>query len=152
MKPGQIFPTTSSSLFASGNAFHSSPLFRTVYWISYGMASPVLTSTVLLAAFVCKYDRLDKGDSILLVQFDQQIEVFETVRDYDPVEFRSNVLAHAARGKLFDLPTILTISSDDGTTQWTRVKRSHGFASQYTPDQMRRQGKCMGERELSCCS
>jgi hypothetical protein len=36
------------------------------------------------------------------------------VRDYSPVEFRNNILAHAALGVLFDLPTILTTSADTG--------------------------------------
>ncbi|KAK1235430.1 hypothetical protein PQX77_001357 [Marasmius sp. AFHP31] len=69
---------------------------------------------VIQDVFAYKYDRLDKNDSVLLV-VDQQIGVFEMVRDYDPVEFKSNVLAHATLGKLFDLPTILTTSSDNGT-------------------------------------
>jgi nicotinamidase-related amidase len=38
----------------------------------------------------------------------------ELVRDQTPTEFRNNVLAHASLGKLFNLPTILTTSSEQG--------------------------------------
>lgn len=36
------------------------------------------------------------------------------MRDYGVVEYRTSVLAHAALGKLFNLPTILTTSADTG--------------------------------------
>jgi nicotinamidase-related amidase len=36
------------------------------------------------------------------------------VRDYSTNDFRNNMLAHAAIGKAFDLPTVLTTSSDTG--------------------------------------
>lgn len=49
-----------------------------------------------------------------LLVVDHQIGLSELVRDYSPVEFRNNILAHAALGVLFDLPTILTTSADTG--------------------------------------
>ena len=45
---------------------------------------------------------------------DHQTGLSELVKDYSPVEFRNNIIAHAALGKLFNLPTILTTSADTG--------------------------------------
>lgn len=36
------------------------------------------------------------------------------VRDYSTNDFRNNILAHAALGNVFNLPTVLTTSSDSG--------------------------------------
>ncbi|PBP28475.1 hypothetical protein BUE80_DR000508, partial [Diplocarpon rosae] len=57
--------------------------------------------------------RLNKTDAVLLI-VDHQIGLTELVRDYSVVEYRNNVLAHAALGNLFDLPTILTTSAETG--------------------------------------
>ncbi len=56
----------------------------------------------------------NKQLKVLLV-VDHHIGLTEPVRDYSVVEFRNNVLAHAALGKLFGLPTILTTSAETGT-------------------------------------
>ncbi|KAK7049951.1 hypothetical protein VNI00_005381 [Paramarasmius palmivorus] len=66
-----------------------------------------------LGASGLKYQRIRKDDAMLLI-IDHQIGLFELVRDYEPAEFRNNVLAHAALGKVFNLPTIMTTSTDDG--------------------------------------
>ncbi|EEB90999.1 hypothetical protein MPER_10718 [Moniliophthora perniciosa FA553] len=60
-----------------------------------------------------KSQRLRKDDAMLLI-VDYQIGLFELGKDFEPVEFRNNILAHAALGKVFNLPTILTTSTDDG--------------------------------------
>ncbi|KAJ8093426.1 hypothetical protein PM082_020283 [Marasmius tenuissimus] len=60
-----------------------------------------------------KFERLDKNDALLLI-VDHQIGLFETVKDFEPVEFRNNILAHAALGKVFGLPTVMTTSTDNG--------------------------------------
>ncbi|KAK7049953.1 hypothetical protein VNI00_005384 [Paramarasmius palmivorus] len=60
-----------------------------------------------------KYQRIRKDDAMLLV-IDHQIGLFELVRDYEPAEFRNSVLAHAALAKVFNLPTVMTTSTDDG--------------------------------------
>ena len=51
----------------------------------------------------------------MLLVIDHQIGLFQMVRDYQPEQFRNNILAHAAIGKLFNLPTILTTSAETGT-------------------------------------
>ncbi|TVY18464.1 putative hydrolase YcaC [Lachnellula arida] len=58
--------------------------------------------------------RLNKTDAVLLV-VDHQLGLSQLVRDFSTVEFRQSILAHAAIGNLFDLPTILTTSADTGT-------------------------------------
>jgi len=59
------------------------------------------------------FKRLDKNNAALLV-VDHQLGLSTLVRDYDPTVFRNSILAHAAIGKLFNLPTVLTTSADSG--------------------------------------
>ncbi|KAF7370698.1 Isochorismatase hydrolase [Mycena sanguinolenta] len=59
------------------------------------------------------FERIDKNDCMLLV-VDHQLGLFQLVRDFGPEEFRNNILAHAAIGKVFNLPTILTTSAETG--------------------------------------
>ncbi|KAI9848574.1 MAG: hypothetical protein M1837_007243 [Sclerophora amabilis] len=61
---------------------------------------PTLLSTASAA-----HSRLDKENAVGL---------FKIVQDYHPTQFRNNMLAHAAVGKLFTLPTILTTSAETG--------------------------------------
>lgn len=76
------------------------------------------------------FERLDKNNTVswhnmlvtsptylhhqVLLVVDHQIGLSELVRDYGVVEFRNNILAHAALGNLFNLPTILTSSAEQG--------------------------------------
>ncbi|KAJ7660198.1 Isochorismatase hydrolase [Mycena polygramma] len=60
-----------------------------------------------------EFVRIDKDDCMLLV-VDHQIGLFQLVRDFGPDEYRNNILAHAALGKLYNLPTILTTSAETG--------------------------------------
>ncbi|KAF9473054.1 Isochorismatase hydrolase [Pholiota conissans] len=59
------------------------------------------------------FERIDKDNVVLLI-VDHQIGLFQLVRDFQPDEFRNNIFAHAAIGKVFNLPTILTTSSETG--------------------------------------
>lgn len=59
------------------------------------------------------YERLNKTDAVLLV-VDHQEGLYQLGRDRTPVEFKNNILAHAALGQVFDLPVVLTSSSDTG--------------------------------------
>ncbi|KAJ3754257.1 Isochorismatase-like protein [Lentinula raphanica] len=59
------------------------------------------------------FERIDKANAMLLV-VDMQIGLFEVVRDYQFDEYKNNILAHAALGKVFNLPTILTTSTQQG--------------------------------------
>ncbi|KAE8443734.1 hypothetical protein EG329_001414 [Mollisiaceae sp. DMI_Dod_QoI] len=75
------------------------------------ISSVVLAGVASVQGFT--FDRLNKSDAALLV-VDHQIGLSQLVRDFGVVEFRNSILAHAALGKLFDLPTILTTSADTG--------------------------------------
>jgi len=59
------------------------------------------------------YRRLDKYDAALLL-VDHQSGLISLVQDFEPGEFKNNVLATAASGAYFKLPTILTTSFEDG--------------------------------------
>jgi len=61
-----------------------------------------------------KFERINKDDAVLLV-VDHQVGLFQLVRDYQPDEYRINILAHAALGKVFNLPTVLTTSAETGS-------------------------------------
>ncbi len=60
-----------------------------------------------------KYTRLSKDDAAMLL-VDHQAGLISLVQDSEPSEFKNNVLAMAACGKYFKLPTILTTSFEDG--------------------------------------
>jgi nicotinamidase-related amidase len=59
------------------------------------------------------YNRLRKDDAAALL-LDHQTGLFSLVRDFQPDEFKNNVLALAASAKYFKLPTILTTSFEQG--------------------------------------
>ena len=59
------------------------------------------------------YERIDKNDVVLLV-VDMQEGLYQVSRDQTAVNMKNNIVAHAALGKVFNLPTILTTSSDTG--------------------------------------
>ncbi|MBI5866624.1 MAG: hydrolase [Planctomycetes bacterium] len=54
------------------------------------------------------------ADKAVLLLVDHQTGLLSLVQDYGPDEFKNNVLALAATGKLFKLPTILTTSAEAG--------------------------------------
>lgn len=60
-----------------------------------------------------KYNRISKEDAVLLL-VDHQAGLLSLAQDFQPAEFKNNVLATAACGKYFNLPTILTTSFEDG--------------------------------------
>jgi nicotinamidase-related amidase len=60
-----------------------------------------------------KYIRLSKDNAALLL-VDHQTGLISLVQDFSPSEFKNNVLAVAACGKYFKLPTILTTSFENG--------------------------------------
>lgn len=58
-------------------------------------------------------NRLSKEEAALLL-IDHQSGLISLVQDFSPAEFKNNVLAVAASGAYFNLPTILTTSFEDG--------------------------------------
>lgn len=60
-----------------------------------------------------RYNRLSRDDAALLL-VDHQSGLISLVQDFSPGEFKNNVLAVAACGAYFELPTILTTSFENG--------------------------------------
>jgi len=60
-----------------------------------------------------KYTRLSKDDAALLL-VDHQAGLISLVQDFEPSEFKNNVLAVASCGRYFKLPTILSTSFENG--------------------------------------
>jgi len=75
--------------------------------------STILPALLAASASAFTFERLDKNNSVLLV-VDHQLGLSGLVKDYDATVFRQSILAHAAIGVLFNLPTILTTSADTG--------------------------------------
>ncbi|UQZ91222.1 hydrolase [Deltaproteobacteria bacterium Smac51] len=80
-------------------------LFCAVFILSAGAA--------LAQASGKPYVRMDK-DKAALLMVDHQTGLFSLVQDFEPAEFKNNVLALAALGKFFNLPTILSTSLEEG--------------------------------------
>lgn len=59
------------------------------------------------------YTRLDKAQAAVLL-VDHQTGLLSLVRDFQPDQFKNNVLALADLAEYFKLPTILTTSFEDG--------------------------------------
>jgi hypothetical protein len=59
------------------------------------------------------FERIDKDKAALLI-VDHQVGLFQLVRDYSPEEFRANIITHASIGKTFNLPVVLTTSTETG--------------------------------------
>ncbi|KAF7300088.1 YcaC protein [Mycena kentingensis (nom. inval.)] len=75
-----------------------------------------LIKTLFLASVALgavAWERLNKTDAVLLV-VDHQVGLFQMVRDFNPAEFRSNIIAHATLAKVFDLPVVMTTSTEHG--------------------------------------
>lgn len=50
----------------------------------------------------------------MLLILDLQVGLYQLARDWDSTLYRDNMLAHAELGKIFDLPTVLTTSAQQG--------------------------------------
>lgn len=59
------------------------------------------------------YSRLDRENAVVLL-VDHQAGLLSLVRDFNPDQFKNNVLALADLAAYFKLPTILTTSFEDG--------------------------------------
>ncbi|KAJ7123955.1 ycaC protein [Mycena crocata] len=73
----------------------------------------LIGATAFAGCNAFEFQRIEKNNSVLLV-VDHQVGLFQLVRDFGPEEFRNNIFAHAAIGKLFNLPTVLTSSAESG--------------------------------------
>ncbi|KAJ5994895.1 hypothetical protein N7481_001872 [Penicillium waksmanii] len=76
-------------------------------------SSAIPAFLLAITAPVQAWNRLDKDNAALLV-IDHQVGLSQVVRDFSTNDFRNNMLGHAALGNVFNLPTVLTTSSDAG--------------------------------------
>ncbi|KAI1352252.1 Isochorismatase-like protein [Xylaria sp. FL0043] len=60
-----------------------------------------------------KYERLDKNNAALVI-LDMQEGLFSLARDYDAVQYRNAIYAHAEIGRVFSLPVIMSTSAETG--------------------------------------
>lgn len=77
-------------------------------------ATALLSLLAASTAFAgTQYSRLDKNQAALLL-VDHQTGLFSLVQDYEPAEFKNNVLALAEIAKFFKLPVVLSTSLENG--------------------------------------
>lgn len=50
----------------------------------------------------------------MLVILDMQEGLYSLSRDFDPTLFRDSMIAHSALGQVFDIPVVMTTSSQIG--------------------------------------
>ena len=53
-------------------------------------------------------------DEQVLLILDLQVGLYNMARDFDSTLYHNAMIAHAAVGKLFDLPVIMTTSAEQG--------------------------------------
>ncbi|KAF8892306.1 Isochorismatase-like protein [Gymnopilus junonius] len=85
--------------------------FLIIVTLNYWPLNPVCPFPLPVFAANYKFERINKDDVALLV-VDHQIGLFQLVRNYEPKQYRNSILAHAAIGKVFNLPTVLTTSAE----------------------------------------
>lgn len=59
------------------------------------------------------WERLDIDNAVLLI-LDLQVGLFQLARDFDSTLYYHNMMAHAALGKIFDIPVVMTTSAQQG--------------------------------------
>ncbi|KAK0711013.1 Isochorismatase-like protein [Lasiosphaeris hirsuta] len=74
-------------------------------------AAAFMAGTALADSFA--WERLELNNSILVV-VDIQEGLYNLARDFDPTVFVHNTFAHASIGKAFNLPVVLTTSTETG--------------------------------------
>lgn len=58
-------------------------------------------------------ERIDRNNVALLI-IDHQVGLLNIVRDFSTGDFYRNIIQHASFGKTFDLPVVLTTSTETG--------------------------------------
>ncbi|KAL4924220.1 putative isochorismatase family hydrolase [Aspergillus undulatus] len=111
-----------------------------------------------LSASVDAWNRIDKDNAALLI-IDHQVGLAQLVRDYNTNDFRNNMLAHAALGKAFDIPVVMTTSSDEGPNGAmlkeilemypnTTLIRRQGEVNAWDNEEFRRAVQATGKKQL----
>jgi len=75
--------------------------------------------TILFAAIVASaadsytFERIDRNNVALLI-IDHQVGLLNIVRDFSSGDFYRNIVQHASLGKTFNLPVVITTSTETG--------------------------------------
>ncbi|KAL2802453.1 Isochorismatase-like protein [Aspergillus granulosus] len=104
------------------------------------------------------WNRIDKDNAALLI-IDHQVGLAQVVRDYSTNDFRNNMLAHAAIGKAFDIPVVMTTSSDEGPNGQmlkeildmypnTTLVRRQGEVNAWDNEEFRNAVRATGKKQL----
>ena len=80
-------------------------LFILAFGASSAFAAPTQKGT--------PYVRMDKDQAVVLL-VDHQTGLFSLVQDFEPMEFKNNILALGATAKHFNVPVVLSTSLKDG--------------------------------------
>ncbi|KAK3309404.1 Isochorismatase-like protein [Chaetomium strumarium] len=75
------------------------------------LSATFVAGTVTADSFA--YERLSKNESMLVI-VDHQEGLFSLARDWDATLFKDAMFAHAAIGKAFGLPVVMTTSAEKG--------------------------------------
>jgi nicotinamidase-related amidase len=59
------------------------------------------------------FERIDRNNAALLI-IDHQVGLVGAVRDYSVQEMYNNIVLHATLGKTYNLPVVITSSTDQG--------------------------------------
>ena len=100
----------------SPHSFRTSQPFLRHFVIMRTFIATLLATVALLTACmasVVPWERLDKNNSMLLI-LDLQDGLYGLARDFDPTVYHNAMIAHAAVGKLFDIPVVMTTSAQTG--------------------------------------
>ncbi|KAJ4303698.1 hypothetical protein N0V90_002599 [Kalmusia sp. IMI 367209] len=71
-------------------------------------------SVRLYRIILTQYDALSNLPRQALLIVDHQVGLFQLTRDFDHTIFKQNMIAHAALGRLFDIPVVITTSTQTG--------------------------------------
>lgn len=100
-------------------------LTTTVNGMSPSFSDQLMHEWLTSSDVAYNFTRINKNDTVLLI-VDHQEGLFQLVRDFQPDQYRRAVLAHASIGKIFNLPVIMTSSSDTGALFFHRYRISVG--------------------------
>ncbi|KAF3939490.1 hypothetical protein ABW19_dt0206828 [Dactylella cylindrospora] len=92
--------------------------FTTILLLAFTALTATATKTPkptdpLANAKKVPWERLDINKAVLLI-LDLQVGLFQLARDFDHTLYYRNMMAHAALGKIFDIPVVMTTSAQQG--------------------------------------
>ncbi|KLU92388.1 hypothetical protein MAPG_11334 [Magnaporthiopsis poae ATCC 64411] len=81
--------------------------------IKTAFTAVTLFAALIVSADAFPFERINKNDSMLVI-LDHQVGLYSLARDFDATLFNHAMLAHAALGKVFSPPVVMTTSAEMG--------------------------------------